>query len=447
MQQQPLRPAPAAASRPARSRRLVRGTVFAVGLGAASASPAVDFGPFSLNGWVKAGASVVSDYCDQCQRDPLASRQFVWADDLVYGKKYGTDLTHSWQFQPTLTARFNLPRGFRLSGEWSQRFRDGDLDLPGTIYNRSATLKHEDYGALQVGNFLTRGWNRADYPYASDPGQTAFSDAGAAYGINTRAIRYTSRELDFLEGTLVLETTYDRGDRSFQRNKPSFQEYWALWAKGPLVVEGVVQVTRNGPAANFAKAPFTGLTPFGSRDDKQLGGNAQSMVLLLAKYQIGTAYELSGGVRFNRWSGAYAVPVTTGVLAQWNNPFNVDWGGVDANGVPNPGYAARSTDFMLGARKYIDRQWVGYAGATYLGKGRTANPSDRGQNNTALFASLGAKYRHDDNLSFSGSVNAVFYGRKGFAPISMPAHSAFSNIDSRVAKRGNWVTFEANYDF
>jgi hypothetical protein len=447
MQQEPLRPVPAAAPQPARSRRLARGVAFAFGLAAAASSHAIDFGPFSLTGWVKAGVAVASDVCEKCQRDPEASRQFIWADDLVYGKKFGSELSHSWQFQPTLSVKFDLPRGFKLSGEISQRFRDGDLDLPGALYSRNVALKHEDYGTLQVGKFVTRGWNRADFPYASDVGQTAFSDSGAAYGINTNAIRYTTRELDVFEGNLVLEATYDRGDWSFKRNKPSFVEVWALYGKGPLLVEGVVQVTKNGSAGAFAKAPFTGLTPFGGRDDDQLGGNAQAMVLLLAKYQIGTAYELSGGIRHNRWSGAYAVPVTEGVLAQWNNPFNVDWGGFDENGVPNPGYAARSTDLMLGARKYINRQWVGYLGSTYLGKARTDNPRDRGQDNWALIGTLGAKYTHNESLSFSGSVNAVFYGRKGLAPLSMPAHSSFSNIDSRLAKRGNWVTFEANYDF
>jgi hypothetical protein len=29
----------------------------------------------------------------------------------------------------------------------------------------------------------------------------------------------------------------------------------------------------------------------------------------------------------------------------------------------------------------------------------------------------------------------------------MPAHDAFSNIDSRIAKMGNWVSVEANYKF
>jgi hypothetical protein len=115
--------------------------------------------------------------------------------------------------------------------------------------------------------------------------------------------------------------------------------------------------------------------------------------------------------------------------------------------VPNPGYSARSTDLMLGLRKYINPKWVGYTGLTYLGKARTANPSDRGQNNSALFASIGARYTIGHGLDISGSLNAVSYARKGQAPLSMPAHNAFSNVDSRIARRGNWVTIEANYKF
>jgi hypothetical protein len=102
---------------------------------------------------------------------------------------------------------------------------------------------------------------------------------------------------------------------------------------------------------------------------------------------------------------------------------------------------------MLGLRKYINPKLVGYTGLTYLGKASTKNPSDRGQNNTALFVSLGARYAVGGGLSVSGSVNAVAYGRKGQAPLSMPAHDAFSNVDSRIANRGNWVSLEANYTF
>ncbi len=447
MQQELLRPRGNPVRRAVTPRRFVRGALFVLGLGAATAAQAFEYGPFSLTGFAKVSLGSVSNGCKGCQRDPSAARHFIWADDLAYGKEYGGLATHSVQIQPILGVKFDLPQGFKLSGTYSQRWRDGDPDLPGVVYERSATLSHEYYGTLQIGNFLSRGWNRADFPYASDLGQTAFSDAGAAYGILTHAVRYTSREIYFADGNLVLEGTYDQGDTKFKRNKPHLYEVWALWARGPLVVEAVAQKSRNGPPAAFAKAPFTGLTPFPDRDDKQLNGSGQSMFLLLAKYQIGTAYEVSGGMRVNRWSGSYAVPLTQGALAQWNNPFNVDWGGTDANGVPNPGYPARSTDLMLGLRKYINPKLVAYSGLTYLGKAKTANPSERGQSNSALFASIGLRYALVDGLSISGSFNGVAYARKGQAPLSMPAHDAFSNVDSRIANRGNWVTFEANYQF
>ena len=451
MQQDILRPPGTAARRaapPTRpARRWLPVALCVAGLGAASAAGAFEVGPFSLTGFVKASVSRVSNGCEDCQRDQQASRHFIWADDLVFGRKFGGLTTDSIQVQPTLGAKFDLPRGFKLSAAYSQRLRDGEPDLPGVVYERSATLSHEYYGTVMIGNFLSRGWNRADFPYASDVGQTAFSDSGAAYGILTKAVRYTSRELFVAEGNLVLEVTYDQGDTNFKRNKPQLIELWALWGRGPLLVEAVAQSSRNGAAAAFAKAAFTGLTPFPERDDQQLNGSSQGMFMLLAKYQIGTAYEVSGGLRFNRWSGAYAVPVTTGPQAQWNNPFNVHWNAVDANGVPNPGYSARSTDFMLGLRKYVNPKLVAYSGLTYLGKASTANPSERGQSNSALFASLGANYAVGGGLSLSASINAVHYGRKGLAPLSMPAHNAFSNVDSRIATRGNWVTVEANYKF
>lgn len=451
MQQAILRPWGRPARQSSQPTRMTRNALHlalcVLGLGTATTAQALEIGPFSLTGFAKVGVSHVSNGCDGCQREPEAGRHFIWADDIALGKEFGGLSTHSVQVQPTLALKLDLPQGFKLSLAFSQRYRDGKPDLPGVVYERSATLAHEYYGTVQLGNFLSRGWNRADFPYASDLGLTAFSDSGAAYGILTKALRYTSRELFVADGNLVLEATYDQGDTGFKRNKPELFEVWALWGRGPLLVEAVAQSARNGSAAAFAKAGFTGLTPFPSRDDQKLGGNQQGMFMLLGKYQIGTAYEVSGGVRFNRWSGAYAVPLTSGAQAQWNNPFNVAWNTVDANGVANPGYAARSTDVMLGLRKYVNPKLVGHAGLAYLGKASTDNPTERGQSNSALFASLGARYDVGQGLSVTGSVNAVAYGRKGLAPLSMPAHNAFSNIDSRIAKRGNWLSVEANYKF
>jgi hypothetical protein len=450
MQHELLRPRRLTARQAGQARRLVRSALPAalcvLGLGAATSAHAFEVGPFSLTGFAKVNLGYVSNGCEGCQRDPTAIRHFIWADDLVYGKKFGGLARHDVQIQPTLGVKFDLPQGFTISGAYSQRWRDGDPDLP-EAYERSLTLKHEYYGTVQIGNFVARGWNRPDLPYASDLGQTAFSDAGAAYGILTKAIRYTSRELYFADGNLVLEASYDQGNTGFKRNKPRLYEFWALWARGPLVVEAVAQSARNGTPVAFAKWPFSGLTPFPDRDDKQLGSSSQGMFMLLSKYQIGTAHEVSGGLCFNRWSGAYAVPLTQGALAEWSDPFNVDWGGFDANGVANPGYPARSTDLMFGVRKYINPKLVAYTGLTYLGKAKTANPSERGQSNSALFASVGARYNVGGGLSVSGSLNAVAYARKGQAPLSMPAHESFSGVDSRIANRGNWVTFEALYKF
>lgn len=451
MQQEHFRPL----DNPARSTRQPRGLVrsalpaalCALALGGGAPAQAFEYGPFSLTGFAKLNLGYVSNGCKGCQRDPEAGRQFIWADDLVFGREYGGLGTDSFQIQPILGVKFDLPKGFTISAAYSQRYRDGEPDIPGVVYERSATLKHEYYGTVQIGNFLSRGWNRPDYPYASDLGQTAFSDSGAAYGILTKALRYTSRELFVADGNLVLEATYDQGDTDFKRNKPHLVEFWALWARGPLVVEAIVQSSRNGPPAAFGKAPFTGLTPFPDRDDTQLNSSGQGMFMLLSKYQIGTAYELSGGLRFNRWSGSYAVPLTQGALAQWNNPFNVNWGGFDANGVPNPGYSARSMDLMLGLRKYVNPKLVAYTGLTYLGKAQTENPLERGQSNSATFVSAGARYDLGGGLTVSGALNAVYYGHKGLAPLSMPAHNAFSEIDSRVANRGNWASVEVNYQF
>jgi hypothetical protein len=429
------------------ARRLAGVALCLAGLGATSAAQAFEWGPFSLTGFAKASVTRVSNGCEDCQREPEAGRHFIWADDLVFGRKFGGLTSDSIQFQPTLAVRFDLPQGFKASAAYSQRWRDGEPDLPGVVYERSATLTHEYYGTVTIGNFLSRAWNRADFPYASDVGQTAFSDSGAAYGILTTAARYTSRELYVADGNLVLELTYARGDTDFKQNRPELIELWALWGRGPLLVEAVVQSSRNGAPAAFAKAGFTGLTPFPERDDGRLGDSSQGVFLLLAKYQIGTAYEVSGGLRFNRWSGAYAVQLTEGAQAQWNNPFNVHWNGFDANGVANPGYAARSTDLMLGLRKYVHPKFVAYTGLTYLGRASTDNPLERGQSNTALFASLGGQYDVGQGLSVSASLNAVSYRRKGLAPLSMPAHNAFSNVDSRIANRGYWVSLEANYRF
>jgi len=194
-------------------------------LGLAAPAAALDFGPFTLNGFVKAEFTRVSSLCkdNACQVDPLATKEFVWADELVQGKGYGNGSTHVTLVQPYLGAKFDLGRGFKLSGLLSQRWRDGRPDFKGFLYDRSISLAHEDYGTLQVGAMTTRAWSMADYPFGTDIGLAdAWASSGAGHGLLTRAVRYTSRPFDVAEGDLVVEGTYDFGERGWHRNRPQF---------------------------------------------------------------------------------------------------------------------------------------------------------------------------------------------------------------------------------
>ena len=99
--------------------------------------------------------------------------------------------------------------------------------------------------------------------------------------------------------------------------------------------------------------------------------------MVMGRYQIDSRFELSAGLRRNRWSGAYAkITGFEAGNAQWNTMFNVDWT-QDLGGGVYRGYAATSTDAMLGLR-YRTGAWTASTGMAYLGKASTDNPTERG---------------------------------------------------------------------
>jgi hypothetical protein len=411
-------------------------------------SQAIDFGPFTLTGFAKAELTRVSSYCPKknCQVDQFASRDFVWADELVQGRPYGAGTTHVTLFQPYLAAHYDLPRGFKVSGLLSQRWRDGKQDFKGFVYDRSVAIEHEDYGSLRVGAMQTRAWSMADYPFGTNIGLAdAWGSSGAGYGLLTRAVRYTTRPLDVLEGDLVVEGTYDMGKSGWQQNKPSFFEVWVHFGKGDLGLDFMFQNARNGTPSAFGHGPFTSLF-YDSQFDKDLGSSGQSIAMLMASYQVDSRLSLQAGLRGNRWSGAYAKFLQSRTdnpagYDIWNNPFNVDWS-KDLGGGVYRGYPATSLDMVLGARYKLGK-WTAYTGFVYLGPAATTNPSERGQTNSAAINTLGLNYDIGHGFGVYGSVNMVNYARKGLAPLTMPDNSAFTNIDSRVKTRGNWLTLGA----
>ena len=413
-----------------------------------ASSQAIDFGPegmFSLTGFAKAEVQRGSNHCKDCQVFPLENKQRIWADDLVVGKPYGTSNTNVNLFQPWFGMKYDLGQGYKFNALVSQRWRDGKEDIPGFWYEKNAAISHDDYGSVRVGAMTTRAWSIADYPYGTNIGVAdVWGSSGAGYGLLTKAVRYTSRLMDVAQGDLVLEASYDQGNRDFKIHKPQFLELYAQYHKGDLVVDAMFQDGRNGNPQAWSHGPFTSLTP-NTSDDAKLGGSGQSIAMVMGRYQLDSRIELSGGLRVNRWSGAYAVITVPGAQAQWNNMFNVDWNG-QLNGVQNPGYAARSTDAMLGAR-YKMGQWTAHTGVAYLGKASTKNPSERGQSNAALINTLGLGYDTGRGLQVYGFIGVVNFARLGLAPISMPGNSAFTNVDSRVTRSGNWVGLGAVYVF
>jgi hypothetical protein len=447
----PARPAPLQ-QRAARARR-IRLALAGVVLAGCGSSHAIDFGPFSLTGFGKYELTRVNKYCDACGVNPDENKQRAWADPLVYGHAYGPATLNVLLAQPYLGVKFDLPMGFKVAGLLSQRWRDGKPDIPGFLYDRSIALSHEDYGSLRYGAMTTRSWSVADYPYGTNVGVSdAWGASGAGYGLLTHAVRYTSRVLDVFEGDLVLEATYDSGNTGFKKNKPRFVELYGQYHKGDLVVDAMVQDTRNGTPSSWGHGPFTGLTPFPD-DDLKLGGSGQSIAMAMGRYQIDSRFEVSGGVRANRWSGAYAriTTSTPGQPDQWNNMFNVDWGCAVAVPVRcntgNPGYPARSVDGMLGLRWRFAGQWVASTGMVYLGRAKTDNPSDRGGTNTALVNTLGLNYDFGNGLQLYGLAGHVRYGHLGLSPMSMPGNASFTNIDSRVSTTGNWFGAGAVFVF
>ena len=411
---------------------------------AGHAQQGLQYGPFTLNAFAKVEGERTSNYAENLQLYPSATKDQQWGDQLVPGTHYGTEPTNVWLFQPWLGAKFDVGGGFKVSALLSQRWRGGTgvpgtADIPGFIYEENVAVSHEDYGRLAVGKMVTRGWSVADYPYGTLVGLAdEWAQSGAGYGLLTKAIRYTTRPFDVFAGDLVLEATYDEGNTAFNIHKPRFFEFYGQYHNAGLVIDAIVQDTRNGNPQAWGQGPFTGLTPF-PQDDSKIGGAGQGMAMVMARYEIDTHWQLSGGLRSNRWSGADAVITVVGPPAQWNDMFNVDWGGT-RNGVANPGYSATSMDGYAALRYRLDK-WSAWVASQILGKASTSNPSERGQNNWANFDTAGLQYDFGHGLTSYVGVGYVHFGRLGLSPMSMPTNNAFTFVDSRVSQNGNWILF------
>jgi len=293
---------------------------------------------------------------------------------------------------------------------------------------------------VTIGSMVTRGWGVADSPYGGNVGLSdAWSTSGAGYGMLANAVRATSRPLDVANGDLVLEVTYDQGNTNFTRLKPEFWEVYAQYHRGDLVLDAVYQDATNGSPGTWGHAPFSGVTPFPADDmNKALNGNHQSIYMLMGRYQATSQIELTAGIRRNEWKGANLV---YNAATNWVTAFNVDYSNTNYTGYP-----ADSYDTMLGLRYRLDK-WILSAGMVYLGAANTRNPSDRGQNNSALFNTFNANYEFGNGWLFESTFGLVHFSKQGLSPLSMPGNDSFGNVDSRITQDGRWLTVGMLYAF
>lgn len=431
-------------------------------------SYALDFGPngeFSLTGFAEITATQQSNYCANCQSaGSAAGKQIRSSDFIIPGKHYGDVLMTNWQVQPYLGFKTDLGQGFKFNALLSQRYRQGTVDgkvdgeetrfsgtvdVPGYWYEKNIAISHEDWGSVRIGSMTTRSWSVADYPYGTNLGMaSAWASSGAGYGMLANAVRVGSPLFDVAGGDLFVEASYDQGNTQFSRLKPALWELYAQFHKGDLVVDATLQNAKNGSPSAWGHAPFSGVTPFaiddtatqfaGDGSQVLLGENQQSIAMVMGRYQATSQIELLAGLRYNRWSGAN---LAYSGASNWSTAFNVDF-----NNLPNVGYGANSVDALLGAR-YRLGAWMLYAGATYLGKAQTDNPSERGQSNAALINTFGANYDFGRGLQFTSTLGMVHYDRLGLAPMSMPGNDSFSNVDSRISQNGHWLTVGMVYAF
>ena len=130
---------------------------------------------FTLNGFVKGEATRVSSYCKDngCQADPLATKEFAWADELVQGKGYGNGSTHVTLVQPYLGAKFDLGRGYKVS--------DGHFERVSLLKAMLAPLAAEQTRVAEVSKVKTEAAEAARQRLLGI--RSALGDIGKAAGL------------------------------------------------------------------------------------------------------------------------------------------------------------------------------------------------------------------------------------------------------------------------
>ncbi len=436
------------------------------------------FGALSLSGFAKDEIGVAnnvgnyeSNNAMACYGDPRAVLS-THPNTYCYPTSVGTVTTPSPMIQVTATLKHEFDNGVTLEGVATHRMRNGGNDIVGqNWFEKYVGISYPSLGSLMVGTQLARAWSRQDgfsYPIGLS---TAWSETGAGFSLFQDSVRYTSRMFHTSFGKFTLEATYATNHpfNSYVGPNgpdlaptPQMLELFAQFSNHDNLIEFTFETSHGAGQSSWGKNPFVGapnlpvLGP-GAGGAGGLSTNIysslprQSVLILEGDHWFTPKWMLTWGLRHSYWSGAAITCGYDKALGYCTYPS----GGFNyANALYNttsyqPGYSASTNDFLLGLSHYRGL-WTYTAGAVYLGRARTDNPTQWGQSNWAVISNFGLYRKMPEiyrNLSFYGGIGYVYYGHHGPAPLSQTSNAQFSGINPWVSRSGESLTLGALVTF
>ncbi len=448
---------------------------------------AVQFGPLTLSGFGKDEITTANNVgtvndngamplpCYGDAREVLPTSRTPGSQQYCLPTGAGTVTTPSPMFQLTGTLKHEFDNGVTVQGVLTKRIRSGSNDVVGqNWYEKYVAISYPSMGQLSVGTQLARAWSRQDgfsYPIGLS---TAWSETGAGFGILPDAVRFTSRMFHSSYGKFTLEATYATNHAYNQyvgpqlagpAPTPQMLELFAQFSNRSNLIEFTYEISRGAGQSSWGKNPFVGASNLpvltvngtnGTTTNYYDSEPVQSVAILEGDHWFTPQWMFTWGLRHSYWSGAsttcgYVTSLGPGLGGGCTYPSGgFNYAVLTSGGTPvQPGYSASTNDFLLGLSHYRGL-WTYTAGMVYLGRARTDNPTQWGQDNWAVVTNLGIYRKVPEiyrNLSVYAGFGYVHFGQLGAPPLSMTSVSQFGGVNSWVSRDGESVTLGALITF
>lgn len=429
---------------------LALGLACGVPLAAAQSSRPLDIGPVSITGLANFEATRGNGFCvgKRCGFDPSSGASPVEGDGQRDAWSFDQPRGLVGFLQPTIDAKFDLPNGAKITSVLTYRWRNGN---DGLWLERGIRLEHEDWGNLTAGSMTTQAWHMANYPFGGDIGITgAWSSSGAVQGLQSRALRVTSRLLDALDGDIALQATWNHSEAGRQRGAPNLAEIWLGYSSRDLNVDLVVQ--QIGSRSEFPSIDTASNSPVSENSNLYWSGRvSQGLAMAQLRWRYTTRTELLGAWRLNRWDTYNA--------QAWLSPTRNSDGLVDLRAAPNknsPGYlgfepgsggpSANSMDVLVAVR-HKWRRWTLDLVGLHLGRASEPQCSALSASRPAHIGTIQLTQMLREGLYAYGLAGAVRFIRDSASSPGPSAPATTSTGAAQMSPEGRWLGIGMTYRF